>query len=259
MNNRPHIPNNLNYPQGGLPTPDGPAPFSVPEGYFDGLAASILAKAKAGEASSAEEIHSLSPLLASVPRTMPYAVPPGYFEQSLAGLTAFASETESTLLQSIGTNTPYTVPQGYFEAFSQSVLDKVSRPQAKVVRLFARRWMRIAAAAVVSGALCVAGLRYLNTSSTPQSFANNAGSDTAQNQIAKTGKAALPELKTVSTTELKAFVKEVRIPTAKLNAAQRPGKVELKTLLKDVSATEMEAFLSEVPTPDEDIFITDVP
>jgi hypothetical protein len=68
--------------------------FRTPEGYFDLLAEKMLAFAQAdadveksiGEQKSidaetwAEEIQSLSPLLASMSRTYPGAVPEGYFE-----------------------------------------------------------------------------------------------------------------------------------------------------------------------------------
>ncbi len=60
--------------------------FRTPEGYFDQLSGKMLAFVKAdaerfkGDQTWAEEIHNLSPLLASMSRQYPGAIPEGYFE-----------------------------------------------------------------------------------------------------------------------------------------------------------------------------------
>ncbi len=53
----------------------------VPAGYFDGLAGSILAKIKKQQTEdAATEIRALSPMLYSIQNEQVYQVPPGYFE-----------------------------------------------------------------------------------------------------------------------------------------------------------------------------------
>ena len=54
--------------------------YSVPEGYFDGLIATLLKRIKAMEAANAdEELAILSPALKATGKQLPYTVPAGYF------------------------------------------------------------------------------------------------------------------------------------------------------------------------------------
>lgn len=57
--------------------------YTVPAGYFDGLAGNILAKVKAStgtENEIANELAAIAPALARISRRTPYAVPAGYFD-----------------------------------------------------------------------------------------------------------------------------------------------------------------------------------
>lgn len=55
--------------------------YSVPEGYFEGLAAQVLNRVKAMEATTAtEELHLLSPAVSALSKQIPYTAPVGYFE-----------------------------------------------------------------------------------------------------------------------------------------------------------------------------------
>ncbi len=51
--------------------------MSLPTGYFDGLAGNVMAKIKSEE----NELENIAPTLFALPKSMPYAVPAGYFEQ----------------------------------------------------------------------------------------------------------------------------------------------------------------------------------
>lgn len=51
----------------------------VPAGYFDQFAIQMLQKVRGNEVR--EELEAVSPLLNSLPKTMPHTVPQGYFEQ----------------------------------------------------------------------------------------------------------------------------------------------------------------------------------
>ena len=55
-------------------------PYSVPQGYFEGLEESLISSVQVSGQSAREELEKLSPLLSSLNKEMPYSVPQGYFE-----------------------------------------------------------------------------------------------------------------------------------------------------------------------------------
>jgi hypothetical protein len=68
-------------------------PYDVPQGYFDNFAANMLKRVKALEADTAkEELEALSPLLSGLSKKSPYSTPDGYFdsltEHAVAGAKA---------------------------------------------------------------------------------------------------------------------------------------------------------------------------
>lgn len=96
-------------------------PMQAPQGYFDSLANSILEKIKAGQAQTAdEELRSLSPMLYSIDKV-----------------------------------NVFKIPTGYFENLTDNLLNKVSpKEEAKIISFSKRKtvsWMRYAAAAAVIG------------------------------------------------------------------------------------------------------------
>src|SRR5690242_253919 len=110
MDNQNNIQDELRGLNSSLPVNNSQPPFSVPEGYFNGLAASILAKVKGQSSAAADELQELSPLLAGIPKTIPYTVPEGYFEQNMASLLFLVNEAESPVLAAIDKAMPYSVP-----------------------------------------------------------------------------------------------------------------------------------------------------
>ena len=160
MDNENNIQDELRNLDSGLPSPNNP--LSVPEGYFDGLAASILARVKEQEGSAASELQQLSPFLAGLSRQMPYAVPQHYFEQNLSNLSLITAEERSEVLEAIGRQMPYSVPEGYFHRLPDQILANLVRPKAKVVPFFSRTWARAAAAAAIIGAVIFGGYQLLN-------------------------------------------------------------------------------------------------
>lgn len=253
MSSPQNIQNELERLGCGLPVANSPV-FSVPEGYFEGLAATISAKIKTGESVGAEaELRELSPLLASLPKAMPYSVPPLYFEQ-----TAEAAETGLGILAAAGKTVPYQIPDGYFEALPQRMLAKATAPTARVVPLFGRTWMRVAAAATVCGALLFGGLRLLNKEADTGNTAKietPAPVQTAQPQTAAAEPALQKELARASTKELEEFIETVdAAPEQKLKKdVASSAKTEVSELLKDVSVNEMESFLSALPSAEEEL------
>lgn len=261
MDNQNNIQDELRGLNSGLPVDNSSNPFSVPEGYFDGLAASILAKVKEESFSAADELQQLSPFLAGISKKSPYSVPDGYFEENLASLSQFTKEEESPVLAAIGKALPYTVPQGYFENLSEQVLAKVAPPKTKVVSLFSRKWMRVAAAAVVGGIITLGGYRFLSEQRDETSMANaDKPGNTTQNLVAKNEVGGVvQELKKASTEELDNFISAVPLNRGKLEkTTSKPAeKAEVKELLKDVSQKEIDAFLEQLPTADEDLLVID--
>lgn len=152
--------------------------YSVPDGYFEGLAGQVLNRIKAMEAANAtEELGYLSPMLSNMSKQIPYTVPAGYFEgmeeklmQSVRESNDYQTTTEeletlSPLLSSLKKEMPYSVPQGYFENLAVDINTQKNKTKTKVVSIGSRKWFRYAAAAVITGAIIMAGFLYFNNNS----------------------------------------------------------------------------------------------
>jgi hypothetical protein len=242
MNDRNTIQDELNELNSGLNSNSDNMPYSVPKGYFEGLATSVLAKIK-GETSvsAAEEISELSPLLAGISRKLPYSIPENYFQSNTEGLKAFTSESEESLVLSfIDKEMPYEVPSGYFANVPEQVLEKIADRRGKVVPMMKRKWMRLAVAAMITGIVTISGIAYFNS---------RGGSDGDTDSVAV-------ELKKASTQELNAFIKSTVVDvTTPVTAQNKPSKKERNKLFDDVSDKELDAFLSQVPTDADEIDI----
>ena len=221
-------------------------PYTVPDGYFQNLAAAVLAKIKGLENNAGEEIQSLSPLLAAIPRKMPFSVPDNYFEQSFAVISKPDEEGEvPPLFNHIGKGMPYEVPAGYFEALPQQVLAKVTKPTARVISFNTAKWMRYAVAAVLTGAIALGGIAYFTRTSSVDPVKQ------PHEWVAK-------KLQNVSTQALDDFIKTTEPlatqlqPLAKNSATNK----EVRKLLRDVSTSELDAFLSSVPHENDELSAT---
>jgi hypothetical protein len=72
--------------------------YTVPPGYFEGLAAQVLNRIKAMEAADAvKELSYLSPALGGMSRQMPYAVPQGYFDTLAENILQSVSNSSDQL------------------------------------------------------------------------------------------------------------------------------------------------------------------
>jgi hypothetical protein len=242
MKNRNTIQNELNELNSSLNSELDGNTFSVPDGYFDGLANSILAKIKGEMAVSAsEEIAGLSPLLAGISRKIPYSIPDNYFSFNTDGLQAFTSENEESLVLSfIDKEMPYEVPTGYFANVPEQVLQKISNQGTKVVAIRKRNWMRLAAAAVITGILAISGIVYFNNRPTT-------GNGTSNDPVMAVKKA--------STEELNDFIKTTAVDgsdgKSSLTVLNKAPKTEAKKLFADVSDKELDDFLDQMPGDDE--------
>lgn len=250
MTQKENILQELNELKSSLATVTPQNVYTVPVGYFDGLAAQILNRIKAMEAKNAvEELGYLSPSLNNISKQVPYAVPAGYFEglsEKLMQLIRESSdylqkesfgqtakeelETLSPLLSGLKKTMPYTVPQGYFE----SLAEKRNKPVAKVVPITQRKWFRYAAAAVVTGVIVLAGFIYIN-------------SRNSVNPVEQPYAWVKKSIKKIDKSDIDAFVKLANEELSNLAAvATSPVKPEeIKELMKDVSDKEIQDFLDE--------------
>ncbi|MBD0375726.1 MAG: hypothetical protein ICV51_08880 [Flavisolibacter sp.] len=244
MNSRNAIQNELREMNSSLPYNVKEPVFNVPEFYFDNFASSVLARIKGEQAvTAAEELQQLSPVLAAIPKKMPYETPENYFTGIADELPMLMKpEVLSPVLAQHDKKMPYKVPDGYFDSLPATIKARINKPKAKVIALNSRRWLRMAAAAMIIGIIVIGGILYFRGQETIDP------NEHPQAWIAR-------ELKEVSKKDLDEFIKTVGINTSR-DMAQKGNlhsDSEVRKLLQDVSATEIGAFLNTIPTDDEDL------
>lgn len=230
------IQNELNDLGSHLPPDKSQPVFTVPEGYFDNFAASVLATIHSRQAATVtDELAALSPVLAALPRQSPYTVPEHYFADLAANVLVLIGPDPLPAVLETLRQTPYTVPPGYFDGLAAQVAAKLPQPKAKVVS-FSGRFMRIAAAAVV---VVAAGIFFV--------VGNRKTIDPARQPQAWVAQ----KLKNVPKSDMEAFLKTVAAGADNKELARQGGKADVKQLLRDVSTTDLDAFLSELPSDPE--------
>jgi negative regulator of sigma E activity len=243
MNSHKHIQEELRELNSTLANHVKKPVFSVPNNYFENFAASVLAKLEHEAApSAADELASLSPILAGLSKKMPFKVPENYFSTLTNDVPAIIADDSLPAILAEHTKViPYEVPAGYFDTLSTQVLAKVAPRQAKVVSFNRTRWIRVAAAAVITGLVAISGLMYLNNNNQTENSSNGSGTWVAKS------------LQNVSNQDLEQFIENADINTGKEMA--QSSKSEVRAMMRDVSVKEMDAFLSEVPADDELLII----
>lgn len=113
-----------------------PSYGGVPAGYFEQLPGQILQKVRTAEVQ--EELATLSPLLAGIPKFLPLSVPPGYFEQlsqqvlqNIAAAQQTLPETEETpsVLADMPKVFPMSAPAGYFDQLSAVIMARIAETE----------------------------------------------------------------------------------------------------------------------------------
>ncbi|MER3498228.1 MAG: hypothetical protein C4308_06100 [Chitinophagaceae bacterium] len=204
--------------------------YTVPEGYFEGLATEVLAKIKAEE------------FIQSLPKQNPYTVPAGYFEgleeqimnkvRDHADYQTAKEEIESLspLLSSINKKPVFSVPENYFE--NLPVTPPASKGKIVSISVTKTKWFRLAVAAMIAGVVLTAALFVFNSPSKIDPVKNPHG------WVAK-------NLKKVDKDDLAAFV-ELAVPEAEKESAKTDVKaLEIKELLQEVPQKEIEEFINE--------------
>ena len=159
----------LPYEQGVPPVTTDLNDKAIPEGYFDQLSASILDKIKSNETAK-EEIRALSPVLSDLQGNQVFEVPVGYFSQFASTVidtiqnTSYEDELKelSPVLHAIQNANVFEVPVGYFASLPETILQKVKTPSTRVVDMRIRNlFIKYAAAAIITGAMALWVLRYI--------------------------------------------------------------------------------------------------
>lgn len=210
--------------------------YTVPDEYFEGLAAKVLNRIKALEAANAsDELSFLSPTLINISKETVFTVPSGYFEGLSEKMLALVSQdndqtakeelkTLSPLLSGLKKEMPYSVPAGYFDSLQ-------TKQETKVVSITSRKWFRYAAAAMIVGVIATTSLLINNSQKSFKHFE------------AKVDK----EIKKASDKELIEFAE---LTEASKDMAFNDNKEDLKELLKDIPANDLQEFLDEIADPD---------
>lgn len=238
MNSRNAIQQELKDLRSSLPLTNTEQPvFTVPEGYFENFAASVLAKVKSQPSvPAADELADLSPVLAAIPKQTPYHVPENYFQHLATDLPAFVKDEALPEFLTHTKQMPYTVPTGYFDGLAAQVAAKLTRPKAKVISL-SSRVVRYAAAAVLTGVIAVTA--FLSVTG------NRSGIDPSKQPDAWVAQ----KLKNVPNRDLEAFLKTTDTGFNSKELAKGSG--EVRQMLRDVSTTELDAFLKTLPAEAE--------
>lgn len=227
--------------------------YTVPHGYFDTLAETILLRINAMDAtSSKEEAELLAPVFKHVPEKSPYTVDTAYFannEQSLLlavkGLSqspAEELESLSPLLSSLKKENPYSVPDNFFSQVTiPSSVETAT--ETKVIAMSSRKWFRYAAAAVVTAFVVVSGFLI---------FTKKQTIDPSEKSFAWVKK----NMNKVSTDEITNFI-ELADETAPVVAVNSETTSDVKELMKNVSDKDIQDFLNDTKAIESDDLLTD--
>lgn len=205
-------------------------PYRVPAGYFDGLAATVLAEVNkegfvAGDAAPT------------------YQVPQGYFEGLAANILGRIKTGENLseagaelqelapLLNTISREEVYKVPAGYFAGanFTEKAIPK----EGKVINFrIARKWMQYAAAAVMAGILVSGAFMFTNDKPAVEISTDRVSS----------------EFNTVSEADLATYLDNpehfIAAPAA-TSLATEAELAEVKTNIQNLSDEELNQYLKE--------------
>lgn len=219
--------------------------YSVPTGYFDGLVEQVLRRIRALDAENAvDELACLSPSLSKLSKDMPYIVPAGYFEEMETSLISSVStgsqsakeelENLSSLLSGMKKEIPYSVPAGYFEHLGE----KRASNKTKVVSLGSRKWIRFAAAAIVTGIIVTTGYFFLSR--------DKVSVDSDSYKWVKVN------TKKVSTEKIDEFIQltqEEKSGQGTIAAVEK--NLDIKELVKDIPEKEIQNLLNDTELLDD--------
>lgn len=190
-------------------------PYRVPEGYFETFSHQILAKVNKTTSpgynihNAGEEITAISPLLAGLKNKEAFSVPGGYFEQ-LAGVVSAEVTNKTHTIAPVFNMDPGN-----------------------------RKWLRYAAAAIVTGAIGISAFFFINSHSP-------AGGPVAQNNSSAPGSG----LKDISDAILSDYLAD--IPENQNTIVDSADAAFYNTALINISDKDLANMIREIP--DDDLF-----
>ena len=190
-------------------------PYQVPEGYFETFSQQILEKVNKTTSpgyniyNAGEEIMAISPLLAGLKNKQAFSVPEGYFEQLTGAVSA------EVINQPHITAPVYNISTGN------------------------RKWIRYAAAAIVTGVIGISAFFFTNRHSP-------AGKPIAQNNSLATGSG----LKDVSDTVLSDYLAD--IPENQNTIVDSADAAFYNTAFINISDKDLANMRQHIP--DDDLF-----
>lgn len=219
-------------------------PYTVPTGYFENFPEIILDKL--GIAGTASFIHTGI-------EKMPYSVPEGYFNslasnilQKIKSENSVQQELEeiAPLLSKIPKKNVYSVPDGYFDDLKPVLISKQTVTPAKVVSIGSRtrRWLNYAAAACVAAILFGGGYLYWNKQQVSNTGSNPIASVDVQSKVSG-----------LSDAEIAAYLQEDNSAAVytNQNSDDQQQNIDVKSLLENMSDEEIEEYLINNTDPAE--------
>jgi len=209
--------------------------YSVPEGYFEAFASSVLSRLNA---------ENESPFLSELTKSNPYKVPAGYFDglaenvmNAVRNHPDYLNSQEeleliSPLLNNLKKEPVFSVPDNYFENFTVVLNHK---QPAKVVGMFSRKMMRYAAAAIITGVIALAGLII---------YQNGRSHPSADKIMAKVEK-DVKKIDDVKQLDNLAEFMDAGLNEKEVAATNAVKSNDVEKLLKDVSMDELKEFNEE--------------
>jgi hypothetical protein len=205
-----------------------------------------------------KELREISDLVSDLGKKNVYQVPEGYFEtlpqqilekvykNAGAGNNSNSADEEimtiSPLLAGLKNKQAFSVPDDYFEQFADAVSTEVTNKAAPVFNIGTgnKKWMRYAAAAIVTGAIGIGAFFFTNRHS-------SASKETvAQN----TPPAASAGLKEISDTVLSDYLAD--IPENQNTIVDSADAAFYNTAFIDISDKDLASMIQEIP--DDDLF-----
>ena len=190
------------------------------------------------------ELQLISPAVADLSNTTPFAVPEGYFEQfhsKIQHKISQQSENEeikielSPLLQSLQRQNPFEVPGNYFRSFEFNTPTE----NHEVVRMFTwKRWTSYAAAACLIGIMV--SLFYFN------------GSNPSDGDLVKQNPSV--DSQQVSTEGMQTYLNEVDLLTESIN--YNTELTSESNLLVELTPQIISEILKEIPENDISSYIS---
>ena len=214
---------------------NNPSPniYSVPEGYFEAFASTVLSKVV---------VENEGSFLSELPGSNPYRVPVGYFEGFAENMLHVVRshpdylnsreelESISPLLTSLKKEPVFSVPKDYFQNFTVALNHK---QPAKVVGMFSRKLMRYAAAAIITGAIVTVGLLIKN------------GGKTGVDKIMAKVEKDVKKIDDVNQLDNLAEFMDAGLNEKEVASANPVKSNDVEKLLLDVSIDELKEFNEE--------------